>query len=174
LSFNYLPLAAGLTFIIGLTAAAYSSADSALTSLTTSFYIDILGKKEDGEDTRSRKMVHLGFSIVLVIVILIFDALNNDSVINELFKLAGYTYGPLLGMFAFGLTTKLGVKDRAVPIIAILAPVFTYIISTNSQDWFGYTFGFELLILNGILTFLGLVIINKKINNSSQIIDAEI
>ena len=156
LSFNYLPIAAGLSFIIGLTAAAYSSADSALTSLTTSFYIDILGRDPEGKSTKDRKLVHIGFSIVLILVILLFDALNNDSVINELFKLAGYTYGPLLGFYAFGLMTKLKVHDKAVPIIAMLAPLVTYILSSNSVEWFGYKFGFELLILNGILTFIGL------------------
>ena len=160
LSFNYLPLVAGLSFIIGLTAAAYSSADSALTSLTTSFYIDILGKDPEAKDTKDRKLVHIGFSLVLVLVILVFDALNNDSVINELFKLAGYTYGPLLGFYAFGLITKLKVYDRAVPFIAILAPVITYFISANSFQWFGYNFGFELLILNGALTFIGLWILS--------------
>ena len=156
LSFNYLPIVAGLSFIIGLTAAAYSSADSALTSLTTSFYIDILGKDPEAKSTKDRKLVHVGFSIVLVLVILLFDALNNDSVINELFKLAGYTYGPLLGFYAFGLITKLKVHDKVVPAIALIAPLFTYVLSSNSFEWFGYNFGFELLILNGILTFIGL------------------
>ena len=171
LSFNYLPIAAALTFIIGLTAAAYSSADSALTSLTTSFYIDILGKDENDKSTKTRKLVHIGFSIVLILVILLFDALNNQSVINELFKLAGYTYGPLLGLFAFGLVTKIKVKDGLVPMVAILAPILTYILAANSESWFGYKFGFELLIANGILTFLGLVILSFIKKDKLEIID---
>jgi len=162
LSFNYLPITAAITFIIGLTAAAYSSADSALTSLTTSFYIDILGKKEeDAEGVKTRKMVHIGFSVVLVLVILLFNAINKDSVINELFKIAGYTYGPLLGFYSFGMFTKLNVKDKFVPLIAIGSPVLSYIIASNSVAWFGYSFGFELLILNDALTFLGMFLLRS-------------
>ncbi len=162
LSFNYLPITAAITFIIGLTAAAYSSADSALTSLTTSFYIDILGKKEDDkEGVKTRKWVHVGFSVILVLVILLFNAINKDSVINELFKIAGYTYGPLLGFYSFGMFTKYAVKDKFVPWVAIGSPVMSYFISSNSEAWFGYSFGFELLILNGALTFLGMLLLRS-------------
>jgi solute:Na+ symporter, SSS family len=150
----------GLIFILGLIAAAYSSADSALTSLTTSFCVDILDFKKDGDQKKqikTRKMVHLMFSFILLVVILIFKKLNLDrSVIDSLFTLAGYTYGPLLGLYAFGMITKWKVKDKLVPIVCLLSPFLTYYIGGNSEVWFNYKFGFELLILNGLITFLGL------------------
>jgi Na+/proline symporter len=150
----------GLIFILGLIAAAYSSADSALTSLTTSFCVDILDFKKDGDQKKqikTRKMVHLMFSFILLVVILIFKKLNLDrSVIDSLFTLAGYTYGPLLGLYAFGMITKWKVKDKFVPIVCLLSPFLTYYIGGNSEVWFNYKFGFELLILNGLITFLGL------------------
>ena len=151
-------------FIIGLVAAAYSSADSALTALTTSFCVDFLSvdKKEAKNGINTRKQVHIMFSVILLIVILIFRYSIERSVIEELFTMAGYTYGPLLGLYAFGLFTKIQIKDRYVPIVAILSPVISYIIKTNSPDWFGYTFSFEHLILNGLLTFIGLWILAKE------------
>lgn len=153
-------------FILGLIAAAYSSADSALTSLTTSFSIDILDieKKYNKKDQiKTRKKIHILFSVVLVLVIIIFKYVIKDaSVITKLFIFAGYTYGPLLGLYAFGLFTKLKVKDSLVPLIAILAPILSYIISENSAKWFGFEFGFFILILNGFLTFLGLILIRRK------------
>lgn len=151
----------GIVFILGLIAAAYSSADSALTSLTTSFCVDILGfkKNEDAESAqlkRTRRIVHISFSVVLFIVILVFSNLSR-SVINDLFTVAGYTYGPLLGLYAFGFFTKKGVKDPLVPYICISAPILTYVLNHFSEQiFFGYKFGFELLILNGLITFLGL------------------
>lgn len=157
-------LALGIFFIIGLIAAAYSSADSALTALTTSFCIDFLGiEKKEGSTKNLRKLVHLSFSVVLLLVILIFKYTIDASVIKELFVAAGYTYGPLLGLYAFGLFTKLKLIDKWVPLIAVIAPVLSYILKDNSEAWFGYSFGFELLIVNGLLTFLGLLlIVNKK------------
>jgi len=157
----------GVFFILGLIAAAYSSADSALTSLTTSFCVDILDFEKEGnqqKQIRTRKGVHLLFSLVLVVVILIIKSLNDDSVIDALFQLAGYTYGPLLGMYAFGLFTDFKVKDKWVPILAIASPFVTYFINLNSETWFNYVFSFELLILNGAITFIGLYLlkINKK------------
>jgi len=147
-----LGIGVGVLFILGLIAAAYSSADSALTSLTTSFCIDLLGFDVDSgvKEIKQRKLVHLGFSILLVLVILVFKSINDDSVISALFKVAGYTYGPLLGMYAFGLFTKLSVKDNWVPLVAVLSPVACYIIQIYIP------FGFELLILNGAITFIGL------------------
>jgi SSS family solute:Na+ symporter len=147
-----LGIGVGVLFILGLIAAAYSSADSALTSLTTSFCIDLLGFDVDSgvKEIKQRKLVHLGFSILLVLVILVFKSINDDSVISALFKVAGYTYGPLLGMYAFGLFTKLSVKDNWVPLVAVLSPVACYIIQLYIP------FGFELLILNGAITFIGL------------------
>ncbi|PTM02844.1 MAG: sodium:solute symporter [Bacteroidetes bacterium] len=159
-----LGLAVAIFFVIGLIAAAYSSADSALTALTTSFCVDILKINRDSDQakaTRTRKLVHLGFSLVLFLVIMIFEQLNDDSVISELFTAAGYTYGPLLGLYAFGLFTRWQVKDRGVPIVAIIAPILSYILKNNSQEWFNYTMSFEHLIINGILTFVGLIILSK-------------
>ena len=147
-----LGIGVGILFILGLIAAAYSSADSALTSLTTSFCIDLLGFDENAgaKEIKQRKLVHFGFSILLVLVILVFKAINDDSVISALFKVAGYTYGPLLGMYAFGLFTKINVKDNWVPLVAVLSPVACYVIQLYIP------FGFELLILNGAITFIGL------------------
>ena len=153
-------------FLLGLIAAAYSSADSALTSLTTSFSIDILDieKKYDvKKQVRVRKQIHILISVLLILVIIAFKYLLKDaSVVAKLFKFAGYTYGPLLGLYAFGLFTKWNVKDKLVPIIAILSPILSYFITLNSVKWFGFEFGFFILVLNGFLTFLGLLLIRKK------------
>ena len=153
-------------FLLGLIAAAYSSADSALTSLTTSFCFDILDIENKPENKRKslRKRVHVGFSALLVLVILLFDLIFKDvSVIWELFKAAGYTYGPLLGLFAFGLLTKSQIKDKLVWIIAIVAPILSYILNMYSKELFnGYEIGFEILIVNGLIMFLGLLLIKKK------------
>lgn len=159
-----LGLAVGLFFILGLVAAAYSSADSALTALTTSFCVDILViEKMEAEKAKSlRKKVHLGFSALLFLVIVIFRQLNDDSVISELFTAAGYTYGPLLGLYAFGLFTKWKVKDKWVPLAAILAPILSYIIKNNSEAWFGYSMSFEHLILNGLIMFSFLSVLKVK------------
>ncbi len=153
-------------FLLGLIAAAYSSADSALTSLTTSFSIDILDieKKYDvKKQVRVRKQIHILISVLLILVIIAFKYLLKDaSVVAKLFKFAGYTYGSLLGLYAFGLFTKWNVKDKLVPIIAILSPILSYFITLNSVKWFGFEFGFFILVLNGFLTFLGLLLIRKK------------
>ncbi|NQT76392.1 MAG: sodium:solute symporter [Bacteroidetes bacterium] len=168
IALGYLGPVAGIAFIIGLIAAAYSSADSALTALTTSFSVDILGlRKRDELDarkkTRIRYMVHLGISIVVLLVIIGFHAINDRSVISSLFTIAGYTYGPLLGMFAFGLLTKYKVRDRFVPLIAVLSPAICYFLSVfDRQILWGYDMGFELLLLNGLITFLGLFLVHKK------------
>tara|TARA_R110002096_G_scaffold74101_1_gene175538 strand:- start:73341 stop:74786 length:1446 start_codon:yes stop_codon:yes gene_type:complete len=154
----------GVFFLIGLVAAAYSSADSALTALTTSFCVDILevDKMKERSAISTRKWVHIGFSICLLFTILIFKQLDQGSIIKEIFVAAGYTYGPLLGLFAFGLFTKWKIEDRWVPIIAIASPLLCYFLKQNSMDWLGYQFGFELLILNGLLTFLGLCLLIRK------------
>jgi len=176
----------GVVFIVGLVAAAYSSADSALTALTTSFCVDFLGfktaNKDDSEEIegvldtpsnvpgkeleggsiQTRYFVHVGFSIILFFVIVAFWLINDKSVINALFKFAGYTYGPLLGLYAFGLFTTRTVNDSRVPIICVLAPILTYLINANSEMLlFGYKFGFELLLVNGLLTFMGLWSLSK-------------
>jgi len=163
LVFNYLPPAVGFVFILGLLAAAYASADSALTSLTTSFCVDFLGFKEDNQRIGTRNLVHIGFSLVIFLVILVFKALNNQSVINSLFTIAGYTYGPLLGMFAFGILTRYKTTDRLVPVISVVSPALCYFLNMHSEQWFwGYKFGFELLIINGLLVFLGLYLTRQK------------
>ena len=165
---GYLSPVIAIFFIIGLVAAAYSSADSALTALTTSFTVDILNPKNKSEkELKSiRTKVHIGVSVVLVIVILLFNAINNESVISAIFTVAGYTYGPLLGMYAFGLFTNYKTRDKLVPVVAIVSPIICFILNYFSQTILnGYKFGFELLILNGLITFLGLYVIkypNRK------------
>lgn len=162
---NYLSPLVAFLFIIGLIAAAYSSADSALAALTTSFCVDILdvGKKDEKQRVRSRKLVHFGMSLLMVAVIIIFKAINDESVISAVFTVAGYTYGPLLGLYAFGLFTKWNVKDRFVPLVCIISPVICYFLSQYSAILFnGYKLGFELLILNGALTFAGLLLLRKQ------------
>jgi len=166
IALNHLSPTIGIIFILGLIAAAYSSADSALTALTTSFCIDIieLDKKPLDEQKKLRKRIHVLFSVILVVVIILFDTIFTDvSVIWELFKAAGYTYGPLLGLFAFGILTKKHIRDNYVWIIAIVAPILSYLMNMYSETLFyGYKFGFEILIVNGLLTFLGLFLISKK------------
>lgn len=154
-----------ITFLLGITAAAYSSADSALTALTTSFCVDFLGFKKENyaERKKLRIGVHFGFSIILFFVILIFQAINDQSVINSIFIAAGYTYGPLLGLFTFGIFTKWNVRDNLVPLVSILSPILSYIINLKSEAWLGgYKFGFEILILNGFIMFIGLLLIKRK------------
>jgi Na+/proline symporter len=153
-----------IVFLLGITAAAYSSADSALTALTTSFCVDFLGFSKDnyGSKKNLRIAVHLGFSIILFFVILIFHAINDSSVITAVFKAAGYTYGPLLGLFTLGIYTKWQLKDHLVPFVCLIAPIISFIINENSQEWLsGYKFGFMILVLNGALTFLGLFLIRR-------------
>ncbi len=162
---SMLPQVIGVTFVVGLIAAAYSSADSALTALTTSFTVDILDNrgKSDSEIMRSRKIVHIGISMLLAVVIFIFEAINNESVISAIFTVAGFTYGPLLGLYAFGLFTKLDLLDRWVPVVALLAPVAAYI-DRLILEWIfkSYEMGFEFLIMNGLYTFIGLWLISSR------------
>lgn len=167
LAMEHLGPVIGVLFLIGLIAAAYSSADSALTSLTTSFCIDILGfEKVDRSEkmkVRTRRKVHVGFSVLLFVTIQIFWWINNEAVIASLFKVAGYTYGPLLGLYIFGFYTKRIVRDRLVPVICLLAPILSYILSANSEKWLnGYQFGFEILLVNGFFTLIGLWAISKS------------
>ncbi len=163
LALNNLGGLTSIIFLLGIIAAAYSSADSALTSLTTSFCIDFLNIDNSSNKKKTRFFVHIGFSVILFLVILIFKEINDESVINSIFKAAGYTYGPLLGLFSFGIFTKYNVRDRFVLPICILSPAFSYIINIYSEQLlFGYKFGFEILLLNGLITFLGLFLIRKK------------
>ena len=159
---GHLPVIIGVFFILGLIAAAYSSADSALTALTTSFTVDILNTKKMEEEKlrKTRMRVHIIISVLLMLVILIFKKINNENVISALFHAAGYTYGPLLGLYAFGLFTRFQIREKWVPAVAVLSPLACYFIEKNSVLWFhGYKFGFEILIINGVLTFLGLLVL---------------
>lgn len=167
-AFNYFPVGVALLFIIGLSAAAYSSADSALTALTTAFCVDFLGfQQKQNVPKVHRYLVHIGFTILIFILILIFNSLDDKSVISQIFTFAGYTYGPLLGLFAFGIFTKWEItKEKWIPLICVSSPILTYLIDQNIHlVWENYKFGFELLLLNGLLCFIGLSIlslINKK------------
>lgn len=166
-----LPVYAGIIFIIGIIAAAYSSADSALTSLTTSFSIDILNiekkKRPEKKFTTKRYIIHAGFSLLLFFIVIIFWYLNDDSVINSLFKAAGYTYGPILGLFAFGLMTKFSIREKFIPLIAIASIGLTFLLNNYSEYLFNnYKMGFELLLVNGFFTFLGMCfLIKPKMKN---------
>ena len=168
IALNYLGPVASLFFVIGIISAAYSSADGTLTALTTAFTVDILGieRKEfrsDRDRVRFRYGIHLLISLAVLMVIILFEAINDASVISQLFTIAGYTYGPLLGLYAFGLFTRFQVKDRWVPLVAVASPLLCYFLSAYDQLLLnGYNFGFELLIINGIFTFSGLLILRRK------------
>jgi Na+/proline symporter len=164
LALNYFGTIAGVLFLLGIVSATYSSSDSALTALTTSFCIDFLNLDPKSPDSQSKRMkVHVGFSFLMFLVIVLFRIINDESVVTAVFKVAGYTYGPLLGLFAFGILTKKQVKDRYVPILGLLSPVMTYLVNINSEAWLGgYKFGFELLLLNGLIMFVGLFVISIK------------
>ena len=165
LSLNYFNLFAGIAFLLGIVAAAFSSADSALTALTTSFCVDILNieKKEKEKQGKTRFWVHIGFSVFMFLIIIVFNQINDSSVVNAVFKVAGFTYGPLLGLFAFGLLSKRKVTDKWVPVACVLAPILSILIDFNSEAWLsGYQFGFEILLVNAFLTIVGLFILSKK------------
>ncbi len=157
----------GLVFLLGLIAAAYSSADSALTALTTSFCVDFLGfesrERTEQEEKQTRFQVHIGFSILLFLIVVVFQLINDRAVINALFIAAGYTYGPLLGLFTFGLFTSLQVRDRWVWTVGILSPVLSFVIDAYAPRILGgFEFGFLILALNGLLTFLGLLALSYR------------
>jgi Na+/proline symporter len=163
LALNHFNTLAGIIFMLGIASAAFSSADSALTSLTTAFYTDFLHmeNKTDKEKKKIRNRINIAFSLILISIIMIFRFINNDSVINTVFTIAGYTYGPLLGLFAFGLFTKYKIKDNWVPIVAILAPILSYLLNIMTIKWFEFHLGYTILLFNGILTFIGLWVIRK-------------
>ncbi len=181
----------GVVFVLGLVAAGYSSADGTLTALTTTFCYNFLGFgkeecegvqrsakecKDNGDVSHSpalpgtsrhsqltiRRIVHVGFALLYLLVIIAFRPLHNDSLITIIFDVAGFTYGPLLGLYAFGLFTKLKVDDRWVPYIAVFSPIFCYLLKLFSPDWFGYKFGFEILLVNGLVTFLLLLLARPR------------
>ena len=168
LAFNHLGQFAGLVFIIGLTAATFNSADSVLTTLTTSFYIDFLGQATDDENShrRLRTGIHISFAVILFLVVLLFGLFNDQSMIFTVMEIAGITYGPLLGLFAFGILTSRIPADKLVPLICMGSAgicTFLYLSSKAKAVWLqGYQVGAELLIFNGIITFIGLLIISRK------------
>ncbi len=153
-----LPKVVGVLFVIGLVMAGFPAGGSALTALTTSFTVDILGGRD-----RSRVWVHTGMAVLMAVCILVFNALNSTSVIDAVYRLASYTYGPILGLFAFGMCCKTPVKDKWVPVVAILAPILCLILDLNSVRWFnGYHFSYEILLINALFTMAGLSLLRKK------------
>ncbi|MFV0545731.1 MAG: sodium:solute symporter [Bacteroides sp.] len=162
---GYFPMIVGILFIIGFISSAYSAAGSALTALTTSFTVDIVGTKgkTEAEVLRLRKRIHVGMAVTMGVVIIIFNLLNNTSVIDAVYVLASYTYGPILGLFAFGILTKERVHDRFIPLVAIASPLLCYILQSHSEAWFnGYQFSYELLLFNAFFTFAGLCFFIKR------------
>ncbi|GAB4125624.1 MAG: sodium:solute symporter [Raineya sp.] len=169
LAFKHFGLVAGIAFLLGITAATYASSDSALASLTTSFCIDFLGltkkEREEKEAKSTVRMVHLGFSVLLLLIVVVFEQVRNAypeiNIIGALFQAAGYTYGALLGLFAFGITTKRKLYDKLVPFVCVVCPLIAFLLQQNSAKW-GYVFGDELIILNALLNYFGLWAISKK------------
>lgn len=160
-----LPGIVGIMFVVGLVSCAFSAGGSALTALTTSFTVDIIGTagKSEEEVTAVRKRVHLTMALLMGVCIFIFHLLNTQSSIDAVYKLASYTYGPILGMFAFGLLTRRKVRDKWVPVVAVIAPILCFILQTNSVRWFGgYQFSYELLLFNALFTFLGLCLLIRR------------
>ena len=175
IAFNHLTLIPSIIFLLGLTAATFATTDSALTALTTSFCVDFLGmdKVENLNKpnvVRNRHLVHIAFSFLMFLVIIFFNSINDSSVVGMIFRVASYTYGPLLGLYCFGLfVPSKTVKDKFVPVICFLSPALTYFISENSKTlFFGYVFDNELIIVNGLITFLGLLLISKKVASGTR------
>ena len=169
IAFHHLSTIPAVVFLLGLTAATFATTDSALTALTTSFCVDFLGmdkieNSQKNNQVKTRHLVHLGFSFLMFLVIIFFNAINDASVVTMIFKVASYTYGPLLGLYAFGLFVKnKTVHDKWVPLVCVVAPAICFVISKNSALLFGsYVFDIELIILNGALTFLFFFFISKK------------
>lgn len=169
IALNHLSTIPAIIFLLGIIAATFATTDSALTALTTSFCVDFLGmgKAENSHKqntVRKRHIVHLSFSALIFLLILIFNSINDSSVVGMIFKVASYTYGPLLGLYAFGLFQKSrNVNDKLVPLICLLSPFLTYLINENSKILFsGYVFDNELIVLNGLITYLGLFLTSSQ------------
>jgi len=161
---GYFPVVVGVLFIVGLISSAYATAGSALTALTTSFTVDIIGTKAKTDDAvrRLRKRIHVAMAVVMATVIFVFNLLNNTNVIDAVYTLASYTYGPILGMFAFGIFTRRRVRDRFIPLVAILSPVLCFFLQKHSAAWFnGYRFSYELLLVNALFTFAGFLLLSR-------------
>lgn len=161
---GYLGEGVTILFTIGIIAAAFSNSDSALTSMTTSVCVDLLKTEEQETKVaiRKRNITHIGLSVLLVICISLVDIMNSPTVIDAIYVIASYTYGPLLGMFAFGLLTKRIANDNTIPYIAIASPILCYLLGIFTSSYWGYTMGYELLMINGLITFLGLYIGSNK------------
>lgn len=175
IAFNHLTLIPAIVFLLGLTAATFATTDSALTALTTSFCVDFLGMDKAANQNkpnivRNRHLVHIGFSLLMFIVILIFNSLTDQSVVSMIFTVASYTYGPLLGLYAFGLFIKSKtVQDKLVPLVCVIAPLITFWINSNASEWFsGYVFSVEIIIINGIITLIGLLFISKSTQENTR------
>jgi Na+/proline symporter len=175
IAFNHLSIVPAVVFLLGLTAATFATTDSALTALTTSFCVDFLGMdKAENQNkpniVRTRHWVHVGFSFLMFLVIVFFNAVNDASVVKMIFKIASYTYGPLLGLYAFGLFVKSKtVHDKFVPLVCVLSPAICFFISKYSADLFGdYVLDNELIIVNGLITFIGLLLISKPATENTR------
>ncbi len=175
IAIHHLSIIPTIVFLLGLTAATFATTDSALTALTTSFCVDFLGMdKTENQNkpniVRTRHFVHVGFSFLMFLVIVIFNSINDDSVVKMVFKIATYTYGPLLGLYAFGLFMKSKtVHDKLVPFICLISPAICFFISKYSSNLFGdYVFDNELIIVNGLITFLGLLLISKPATSQTK------
>lgn len=169
IALNYLGVVPAIVFMLGLTAATFATTDSALTALTTSFCVDFLGMdkkqhKNPKKDINTRHMVHVVFSLLMFLVIIVFNSLNDKSVVSKIFQVASYTYGPLLGLYSFGLfVKKRGLHDKLVPFVCLVSPAVCYLLNSYAKDWLGgYVFSVELILINGFITFLGLMLISKK------------
>jgi Na+/proline symporter len=164
LAVNYLGKAAGTFFLVGIAAAAYSSADSSLTGLTTSFCVDILKFDEKDENRKKlRQMIHFGFTILIFILIMVFTWINNESVLYAFIRTSGFIYGPLVGLFGFGIYSKRTVSDRWIPLVCILSPAMAVMLDLNSEKWFnGFNFGYDILLVNSLIALLGLFLLSQK------------
>lgn len=171
LALNNLGLLTGTFFLIGIAAAAYSSADSSLTGLTTSFCMDILNFEDlKNDNTKLRQAIHFGFTVLIYIIILIFNLINNESVLSAFIRTSGFIYGPLVGLFIFGIFTKKIIDDRWVPFIALMAPVLSVILDINSSNWFnGYQFGYGILVINSLIALAGLYLLSLLTSNTNKI-----
>jgi uncharacterized sodium:solute symporter family permease YidK len=160
-----LPLYVGLLFVLGMMASTYSSAGSSLTALTTSFTVDLLDatrRCDEAQLTRTRRRVHALMALGLTLLVLLFGRFGNDSVINLFFKVAGYTYGPILGMFLFGICTRRRIDGRWLPLVAVAAPLLSALLQYAAGELFGYRIGFELLLYNALLTMGGMWLLGRK------------
>jgi Na+/proline symporter len=175
IAFHHLTLVPAIVFLLGLTAATFATTDSALTALTTSFCVDFLGMDKAANQNkpnivRNRHLVHIGFSLLMFLVILMFNSLTDQSVVSMIFTVASYTYGPLLGLYAFGLFMQSKtVRDKWVPAICVVSPLITFWINSHATEWFsGYIFSVEIIIVNGLITFLGLLLISKSTQENTR------